>query len=429
MYVVRKIHIQCPQCLNEMTISSRAQGEVRRCSVCGCRFEVPYDNPEAPEETVAAYRTRLMARWDTALRVSGWVSLALGVALILPGVADAVHLWILFLFSALAGLALIGIQQSLQGTILSVCSILFYSLLVVTIPDKSFLERRLVIRSAASRAKDASPTATPAGRAAVVTPTPRVLSPTPAAAAVPAAVITPAAGPVASAAAARPVAVKSTPAPGPKPVAVNRGAEVRPAEIVQSGPPTQGFVLQADTDWEMNEGGQFVPDMPFVLYSDCYSPMPFSPFGWMGNVISATQDDRWKQNPCLGATCIRVTYTDAVASVGCAWHAPLNNRGQNPAKFDLSKAGCLTLWARGEVGDEVVEFKIGVPTIGAKFQDSVWVSSGKISLTPVWTQYRIDLRDLDLSHIINGFVWSVDGVENGVTFYMDEIQYEALNPL
>jgi hypothetical protein len=41
-------------------------------------------------------------------------------------------------------------------------------------------------------------------------------------------------------------------------------------------------VVRGNTDWTMNENGQFVPDMPFALYSDCYDPMPFSRLdGWV----------------------------------------------------------------------------------------------------------------------------------------------------
>jgi hypothetical protein len=184
---------------------------------------VPYDDPETVKETAADYRLRLMAGWNTGLRAAGWGCLTLGIALILPGVADAVHLWFLFLFSALAGVALIGIRQPLQGIILLVCSALFYSILVLTIPTKESLDRRLVLRHRATR------------RPPLRRPRKRWKNVGPAFGSNPVAVLTPPA-PVkqATVSAARPTGV-------PKAAAVSPSAEVRSAEIVQSGSPTQGL--------------------------------------------------------------------------------------------------------------------------------------------------------------------------------------------
>ena len=96
---------------------------------------------------------------------------------------------------------------------------------------------------------------------------------------------------------------------------------------------------------------------------------------------------------------------------GVCWQEPANNWGTLPGGYDLTGAKELVFYARGEKGGEIIaEFKIG--GIQGEFSDSTSVSIGPIVLTPEWKEYRIKLKDEDLSHIIGGFTFVLSGMEN-----------------
>ncbi len=113
---------------------------------------------------------------------------------------------------------------------------------------------------------------------------------------------------------------------------------------------------------------------------------------------------------------------------------PTPNFGEIPnAGFDLTGATQLTFWARGNAGGETIEFFMGGlgwnPETGEPEEpnpDSAPVEKITLSLTTQWTQYSIDLSNLDLSYVLGGFGWvaSAGPNPNGVVFYLDDIQYE-----
>jgi hypothetical protein len=124
--------------------------------------------------------------------------------------------------------------------------------------------------------------------------------------------------------------------------------------------------------------------------------------------------------------------------------APQLNFGTIPnAGVDLTGATALTFWARGERGNEKIDFFMGGvgynPSTGIPdqpFPDSTPVVKISVTLGTQWQQYRIDLIGKKLDYILGGFGWvaSLRGDPNigrnnpeGVVFYVDEIQYE-LNP-
>jgi len=79
--------------------------------------------------------------------------------------------------------------------------------------------------------------------------------------------------------------------------------------------------------------------------------------------------------------------------------------------------------ARGEVGGEIVEFKMGILR-NKEFSDSASATTGKVKLTAGWQRYDIPLQGKDLKCIKTGFVWTVGGRDEPVTFYLDDIRYE-----
>lgn len=120
---------------------------------------------------------------------------------------------------------------------------------------------------------------------------------------------------------------------------------------------------------------------------------------------------------------------------------PQQNWGTEPdAGYDLTGAKRLVFWARGRDGGERVEFFCGGVGWSVDFRgrsiepvtsypDSLpKVSTGFIRLTREWKEYSIDLRGMDLSHVIGGFGWVVDSYRNrgrkSVVFYLDDVWIE-----
>ena len=155
----------------------------------------------------------------------------------------------------------------------------------------------------------------------------------------------------------------------------------------------------------------------------------YIPSGWMGDYGDIRMHDNFKENPHSGKTCIKFTYSakgkQGAGWTGVMWQNPANNWGDKKGGFDLSEAGKLTFWARGEVGNErIMEFKMG--GIGGPYSDSDSLGIGPIDLAIEWQQYTIDLTDVDLTYINGGFCWSSNADSNpeGMVFFLDDIQYE-----
>jgi hypothetical protein len=188
--------------------------------------------------------------------------------------------------------------------------------------------------------------------------------------------------------------------------------------------------IQFEADPTLKPESKKQEAMPFYVYSDRSSMSNhFVPSGYMGDYGDIKYDGVSKDNPYLGDSCIKFTYsgkaTQGAYWGGVYWLNPANNWGSVDAGFDLSRATKLTFWARGEKGGErIEEFKIG--GIMGEYSDSDSATIGPVILNKEWTQYTIDLKGKDMSYIIGGFLWSanIDNNPQGATFYLDEIKYE-----
>lgn len=106
------------------------------------------------------------------------------------------------------------------------------------------------------------------------------------------------------------------------------------------------------------------------------------------------------------------------------------------AGIDLTGATALTFWARGEFGNEKVDFFVGGvgydAITGAKiapYPDSTPRTPpfGSIfTLSQTWQKYSIDLTGRPLDYILGGLGWVADAARNpgGAVFYLDDIQFE-----
>jgi hypothetical protein len=111
----------------------------------------------------------------------------------------------------------------------------------------------------------------------------------------------------------------------------------------------------------------------------------------------------------------------------------LNWGDEADAGFNLSGATTLSFWARGDNGEETVEFfafglgrdDYGYPT--KPYPDSpTKVSTGAVRLTSDWKLYSIYVGDLDLSYVLGGFGWiaaAQNNSGNSIKFYLDDIKY------
>ncbi len=121
-----------------------------------------------------------------------------------------------------------------------------------------------------------------------------------------------------------------------------------------------------------------------------------------------------------GTTSIKISYVphadDKNGWVRILW--------QKPDGYNLIGAKKLSFFARGERGDEVVEFGLG--SLSASRLDSDSAALAPVLLTKDWQKYKISLFGLDLSKITNGFSCVINRFDNrrGAIFYLDEIRFE-----
>ncbi len=175
----------------------------------------------------------------------------------------------------------------------------------------------------------------------------------------------------------------------------------------------------------------------FYVYEDADSKRNhFIPGGYMGDIDDIRMDDRFKQSPHAGNSCIRVAYSakgkgpgDRPARwAGVYWQYPEKNWGTEPKwqgrGYDLSAYTRLSFWARAERECEI-EFKVG--GVSGPYGDSLRQASVmRAKLGPQWQRYEIKLQGANLKHIIGGFCWVTNWDDNpdGVVFYLDDIRFE-----
>lgn len=170
--------------------------------------------------------------------------------------------------------------------------------------------------------------------------------------------------------------------------------------------------------------------LPVYVYSDQNSAdNRFFPAGWMGCTNNVKIDEGYTQNPYSGSTSIQIKFQHFGCPDGWAgiyWWTPANcNWYQIHCGIDLTGLSQLTFVARGEKGDEQVEFKVGGLCDSTLTQcDSLEaVTTNPLTLKQTWTPYTIQLGTFNLSQVGGGFVWVTNSNDN-ITIYLDEIQFQ-----
>jgi hypothetical protein len=165
--------------------------------------------------------------------------------------------------------------------------------------------------------------------------------------------------------------------------------------------------------------------LPFIVYGEkSGTNNHYIPSGWMGNTKDLKLDDAWTVNPHGGKTCLRFDYGAPDQWAGVVWQDPANDWGDQPGGWNLTGAKKIAFWARGDKGGETVHFKFGVLGADKKYPDSATGETSDLKLTKEWKEYSIDLTGKDLSHVKTGFVITLIGQGQPLSFYLDDIRFE-----
>lgn len=146
----------------------------------------------------------------------------------------------------------------------------------------------------------------------------------------------------------------------------------------------------------------------------------FYPSGWMGDGEEGERYIQFKRTKNY----IKISYSPGEKGWGgIYWQYPENNWGNKPGR-NLVNVRKLKFCAKGETGDEFVEFKSG-GIFNQRYEDSFEKSMGKIKLSIEWRLYEIDLNSQDLSNVIGAFAWIAAKCDNpkGITFYLSDIGF------
>ncbi len=168
------------------------------------------------------------------------------------------------------------------------------------------------------------------------------------------------------------------------------------------------------------------------------------------NNAAVEMDECWTDHPYSGTTCIKCSFWSQEDNWGGFYFLngilqgsdvePSLNWGDEPnAGFNLTGATKVTFYAKGNEGNEIVEFFVGGVgwsidqkgnsiTPEKPYPDSFpKVSKGYLTLTKEWEQYTIYLSGEDLSYVLGGFGWCTSAKDNNgqdITFYLDDIQWD-----
>ncbi len=153
----------------------------------------------------------------------------------------------------------------------------------------------------------------------------------------------------------------------------------------------------------------------------------FIPSGWMGDGKEKKKYLSFKRIPVTikekKQVGINIIYKNGSNWAGIYWQYPENNWGDSPG-LSLLGAKRIVFYAKGESGNELLEFKSG--GIAGIFGDTYESSTGKIILTKEWIEYSLNLVKHDLSNVIGAFSWNASSEDNDgyLNFYLANIIIE-----
>ena len=163
--------------------------------------------------------------------------------------------------------------------------------------------------------------------------------------------------------------------------------------------------------------------LPFYVYRDGFTGMPWAPSGWMGNTEALALDGEYTEDVYAGSSAVKISYTGKFGWAGIAWQNPPNNWGEQDGGVDMTGATALELWARGDQGGELIGIGVGIIGEDKPYPDSARKTVNGIKLTREWQRYTVPLAGLDLSGIKTGFVITLTGRSEPLAVYLDNIRF------
>jgi hypothetical protein len=165
--------------------------------------------------------------------------------------------------------------------------------------------------------------------------------------------------------------------------------------------------------------------LPLVVYDEAgRDRRPYAPSNWMGNTRALKLDERCEVMPHGGKTCVRIDYMANDQWAGIAWADPPNDWGDKPGGWDITGAKRLSLWLRGERGDERVNVELGIIGREKSFPDTGNAKKSGLALSTEWQQFTLDVSNKDLSRLKTGLVITFAGSGAPFTVYLDDCAYE-----
>lgn len=162
----------------------------------------------------------------------------------------------------------------------------------------------------------------------------------------------------------------------------------------------------------------------------------FAPSGYMGDgattptaLVVQTTDCKQPRPSTAAGDCYRVTYTPAAQRwAGMYWQYPENNWGTSPGKLVETGASRVTFYAAGAIGGEVLQFLAGGENDARLPYHDEFKAMTTITLTPVLTQYQIDIAGRTYeSGVLGAFAWTFaapEGSRTPLELYLDTIRWE-----
>jgi exo-beta-1,3-glucanase (GH17 family) len=167
----------------------------------------------------------------------------------------------------------------------------------------------------------------------------------------------------------------------------------------------------------------------------------FTPSGWMGDLQAIHFGDCARLSEDWEDRSIETGYAPAPGDTegwaGIYWLEPENNWGTHPGGYDLSGYSQLRFRARSVAGKGAVKFFVGGVAEGgfpSSMEKPIYAQEaggkGFVWLTTEWQEFHIDLRNADLSRVIDGFGWVAerDRTPKGISFYLDDLVFDRQPP-
>ena len=143
------------------------------------------------------------------------------------------------------------------------------------------------------------------------------------------------------------------------------------------------------------------------------------PWMWMGDRNSITFDPLWTAQTRGESPVIRIKYDYGDDGwSGIYWTNRDKNTGDLPGA-DLSQHQCVSFWAKGDRGGEVVEL-----IAGGVGDEQMRATTGKFRLSRDWTKYSIPIDDQKRGSVVGCIgIFVIADAMKSATILVDDITY------